>query len=115
MFNFFEKKPKVPLYTIFQDLGTASELIVDAVDAGLDFQVAMQGASVISALIGEAKKRYGLDVKPDSPFDAFLCMLKEQDIIGLAESTKVMAIELRKQTDIQHKGAQIYIWFGEQI
>ena len=97
---------------IFQHLGESSKGILSAASEGNDFAVALKGDAVVSTIIEESIRFFGLTIKPNTIFARFVSAAQEQDLAKLAQLTKGMANALKKVPDQMHRGCLIHSWIN---
>ena len=113
MFGLFRGKAKdAATERIFQRLGESSKGILSAASEGDDLAVALKGDAVVSTIMAESIRFFGLTIKPNTIFARFVAAAQEQDFAKLAQMTKGMANALKKAPDQMHRGCLIHSWIN---
>lgn len=112
MFGLFRRKPKYTAQQIFEQLGESAKGIMSAATETDDIMVALKGAAVVSVIIKESKRCFGLNVRTDTIFARLVLAVQEEDLTKMAEMTKEMANALGQVQDPIHRGGLIYFWFN---
>jgi regulator of extracellular matrix RemA (YlzA/DUF370 family) len=97
---------------IFQHLGESSKGILSAASEGNDLAVAVKGDAVVSAIIAESVRVFGLTIKPNTIFARFVSAAQEEDFAKLAQMTKGMANALKAVPDRMQRGCLIHSWIN---
>lgn len=110
MFSMFQKSTK-PNPKLIHELGLLSKQIIELNETDSELDKAIKGKILLTTIIVEVKRHYGISVARNSFFAKYLVASQDDDFDEIIEIIDKVSTELMKFDDLQKRGMLVYHWF----
>jgi|SRR5690625_4758439 len=112
--NFSHHLKGTGTHKMLEQLGVSAEDIARLADVEDEMELMTEATTTVNAIIAEAQRGFGLEIKHGSFFQEWLDTYARMDIPAFVSMTKQMAESLSRIDNLKGRGNLLVYWFEER-